>query len=205
MTDLVEPKDTNAVAPEAVEPKAGAPSPKSSASAIPDEVLQIPAIQALFAGSPPALSAPITDFAKRPEGQLIQKNKDVLFKAGMNLYRSLSGDLGVLFNQMHIHGDDLAAADKAGKLLEVAPPFDQVNDMVAKSGPDHPVLNAQVPGGPKMPSAPSAPQTPPMASPASKTPASVQRKLTTARLSNLQPSSAVSGPSVLSSILKPVV
>ncbi len=184
---------------------------------IPKDVLQIPAFQALLAGNPAAVSAPIAEFEKRPEAKLLIANKDVLMRAGFGFYRSLDGAQGTLFNQMHIHGADIQAADKAGQLLQVAPPFDQVNDNVSRAdSSNHPLLQATaVPNGPKGPSMPSPPQSgspvapmPPVS--AAPAPASIQNKLATARLNNLAPQGPTSGSNpgsgaLLRSILKPVV
>lgn len=189
-----------------VQPRAGAPTetPKASVGDIPDEVLQIPAMQALFAGSPAALSASLAAFANRPEGKLIQSNKDVLMKAGMGLYRALDGDTGVIFNQMYVNGAELQQADKAGQLAQLAPPFDSVNQSVASSGADNPVLKSgQVPNGFKTASVPAAPQSNSAVPPAS---AATQR----ARVANMAPKGPTSGPKpgagrLLNSILKPVI
>lgn len=182
------------------------PSPDSAASAIAPELLQIPAVQALLAGKPAAVSAPLKEFSTRPEAKLIVQNKDSLTRAGFGLYKSLSGDLGVVFNQFHLHPEELIAADKAGKLQEVAPPFDQVNHTVAKSGKDHPILSVtDVPQGLKNAPMPEPPQA---ASPV--TAPVPDQKQTQARLKNI----AVGGPTtgarpgagrLLNQILKPVV
>lgn len=202
---MVEPKEATAE----VVPNENAP--KAKASGLPDELLQIPAMQAIFAGSPPAVSASIQEFQKRPETKLISSSKDALMKAGIGMYRSLAGDLGVLFNQLHINGQDLIQADKEGRLQEVAPPFDSVNDTIGKSGDQNPVLTASVPGGPKTASAPTPGAS---ASPAPVSakgqPASVQNKTATARLKNLTPQGPLSGASpgagrILNNLLKPAV
>lgn len=196
--DLVKPRNTVAAAPEEAS--------EQPTSSIPDEVLQIPAMQALFAGSPAAVSASLTDFAKRPEGKLIQQNKDVLMKAGMGLYRALDGDTGILFNQMYLNGEEIKSADKAGQLAQIAPPFDTVNSEIAKSGQNNPVLNSgNVPNGFKSTSAPSAPVT--NVPPAS---AGVQRTAQRARTSNMTPKGPISGAKpgagrLLNSILRPVL
>lgn len=193
--DMVEPKD-------GVTPK---PTAKDAdGDGLPDELLQIPAMQALFAGSPPAVSTSLKDFSKRPEAKIIEQSKDAIQKAGIGLYRSLDGSLGVLFNQLRIAGQDLMQADKEGRLLEVAPPFDQVSQSISASGDQNPVLSAEVPGGAKTP---GVPPPSPMPAPA---PASVQNKITTARLQNIPPGSPTSGPApgagrILNNILKPVV
>lgn len=174
---------------------------------IPDAIMQIPALAAVIAGQPAAVSAPIETFAKRPEGQAIVQYKDRLFKAGLNLYRSLSGDTGVLFNHFYIAPEDLQAADKAGKLAEVAPPFDSVNEQVGKSGQNHPAVTSKGPQGgfatPKV-------QTPPQsgATPAPSTPAQV--KAAEQRMKNMAPKSPTKTANpgagkLLNAILKPVI
>lgn len=201
-----------------VEPKAGtgtpaapaseSPAPESPSPQLPDELIQLPAMQAILAGKPAAVSAPIDDFAKRPEGALILKNIEPLKNAGFGMYRSLAGNLGVIFNSMHIHGNEIQAADKAGKLLDVAPPFDTVSEMIAKSGANHPILTAGKPTG--MKSAPM-PETPQMSASVPATqPAGANKSRVASRNKNLQPGSPTSGASpgagrLLNSILKPVL
>lgn len=199
-----------------VEPKTPSATPTAAPAAstedkdgdgIPDAIMQIPALAAVIAGQPAAVSAPIETFAKRPEGQAIVQHKDQLLKSGLNLYRSLSGDVGVLFNQFYIAPEDLQAADKAGKLSEVAPDFDTINGEVAKSGQNHPALTAKGPGGafatPKV-------QTPPQSSamPTASTPAQV--KAAEQRMQNMAPKSPTKTANpgagkLLNAILKPVV
>lgn len=197
MADIVvEPNSPQAPSVTPTEPAA------KSKGGFSDELLQIPALQALFAGAPPAVSTPLKEFSQRPEAKIIEENKDELMKAGIGLYRSIGGDLGVLFNQMHIAGQDLTEADKQGRLLEVAPPFDQVTESIMGAGENHPILSAKVPAGPKTAGA--------QAVPASNTPASVQNKQATARIKNLQPGSPTSGPlpgagRIMNNILKPVI
>lgn len=205
----VAPTDPNAVVPPPVE----GTSPAEESSPLPDELIQIPAFQGLLAGSPGAVSAPIEDFAKRPEGQLIQQHKNDLLAAGIGLYRSLAGDLGVLFNQAYINGEDLKTADKEGKLTEVAPSFDEVNQQLAGSGDAHPILNAQPPTGIKQPGAPSV--LPPVASTEGAPPAGpmappTPQKAIGQKMRNLALGSPTSGPApgqgrILNSILKPVL
>lgn len=201
--NLVEPLSAATAAP-TVEPTTGAPKAKESGG-LPSELLQLPAFQALFAGQPPALSASIADFSKRPETKLVADNKDGLMRAGIGFYRSVGGDLGVVFNQMFVSGEELKAADAAGQLLEIAPPFDTVSQSVAQSGANNPVLNAQTPSGPRGAPVPTPPQS------GGKSPsAASQRKVTAARVMNIQPGAPTSGPSpgsgrLLNSILKPVI
>lgn len=202
MADVtVEPLNETAPAPEVV-PAEGAAT-KSNFS---EELLAIPAVQALFAGAPPALSAPIADFAERPEAKEMLKHKDELSRAGMQLYRSLDGSTGVIYNAMKVHGQDIQTADKEGRLQEIAPPFDVVNEGVQGSGANNPVLTAGQPTGMALPSAPS------MASPnpVKPAPASAQKKLAGERAKNAQQGAPTSGPTpgqgrLLASILKPVL
>lgn len=203
MADIaVEPKST----PPSVTPTESSTQPPESKSGAGDELLQIPAIQAVFAGAPPAVSTPIADFGKRPEAKLIGDNRDQLQAMGIGFYRSLGGDLGVLFNQLRLNGQDLVNADKEGRLQEIAPPFDTVNSEVALAGQNHPSLNASAPSG-----GATATPTPPAPMPMPNTqPASVQNKAATARIKNLQPGAPTSGPApgagrIMNQILKPVV
>lgn len=182
------------------------PAPQTGEPALPDEILKIPAFQALFSGAPPALSSPIKGSEKRPEAKLVMKNKPALMNAGIGFYRSLSGDIGVLFNQFYLHENDVKEADKAGKLLEIAPPIDSVNGEVAKSGKNNPVMNAKTPSGPKTAPVPAPPQF----STGGGLPASAETKLAGARVKNLTPGAPTSGPApgagrVFNSIFKPTI
>lgn len=204
MAITVEPR-TAPAAP--VEPTAGAPEPTSDAGALSDEILQIPAMQAVFAGSPAAFSASLKDFEKRPEAKLIVQNKDALMKAGMGLYRSLGGDLGVIFNQLKLSGEQLKSADQAGKLLELAPPFDQVNQQVASSGEGNPVLSAADPAGMAGFTPPAASQMNSAVRGPAPLPASSQKALTNARIKNQMLGKPTDGPKpgqgrILNNILK---
>lgn len=203
MADIVvEPKESAPMGADVIpEPKAKA---KAGSSKLSDELLQIPAMQAIFAGQPAAFSTSIEDFAQRPEAKIIEDNKDAIQRAGVGFYRSIAGDMGVLFNQLHMAGQDLIEADKGGRLLELAPAFDEVNQAVSTSGEGNPVLSAQVPGGAKTANVPAPAPSPAPA------PASVQNKLTTARLKNMSPGSPTSGPSpgagrILNNIMKSAV
>jgi hypothetical protein len=184
---------------------------------------KVPAIQGLLVGAPPAVSATIKSMEKSDLGKEIADNKDALLSAGFGFYRSMHGDLVVMFNRFHIHGDDLKAADKAGKLQVLAPPFEQVDHALVKNGGKH-LLGAKIPGGfatarPPVavqpgaqaaagaPSTMDAPSAPPASGGAS---AALQQRLQGARLTNLQPGAPTSGPApgggrLLNSILKQVV
>jgi len=202
---VVEPKDSAAPAPE-VQSTSGEPA------ALPEEVVQIPAIQALLAGSPPAVSVPVTQFEKMPESKVITKYKEPLMQAGLAFYRSLSGDLGAIFNRMFVTDQQILEADKAGKLATIAPPISQVTQEIATSGTKNPALNAATPESAPSPAAPSItpasvlppqPQTQP-ASP------KAQAKALTEKVKNLAVGSPTSGPKpgsgrILNNILKPVL
>jgi hypothetical protein len=224
---LVEPKADNAIAPAAPNPAApAAPAesaeygPQESPQSLPKELVRLPVMQALVAGSPPAVSANIKEFATNPAAKLIKDNADLLKQAGMGFYRSLGGDIGVLFNQFKIHGEDILAADKAGKLSLLAPPFDQVNHGIAKSGLNNPVLKAGAgpTGGPAQPSMVAPPQAaaagpvtpaapPPMMKPAT---AGLQKQVMAVRANGLVPKAPTAGPApgagrILNQILTPTV
>jgi hypothetical protein len=188
-----------------VAPKDGVTAAPATSDDLPDELIQLPAIQAVFAGEPPALSASIQDFAERPEAKLIAANKDKLMGSGLALYRSLSGDVGVLFNQFYISPEDIKSADSAGRLQEIAPPFDAVSEMVGKSGANNPVLKDKArPKG----FATASTQMPPQsgAMPGAATPA--QNKIVQERAKSLAPGKPTdrgAAGKLLSSIMKPVV
>jgi len=218
----IQPKEQPA-APAAPTADDGSAPPAS----LPPELLHVPAMQALVAGSPPAISASIKEFASNPVAKMIVANKDLLQRAGMGFYRSMSGDIGVIFNMLHVHPSDLQAADKAGKLGVLAPPFDSVNHAVGKSGLNNPVLSrTAVPNGPKPPTSiappsalPVANPTPPVPNPGPPKPAipapkpataAIQRQISGIRKNAINPGTPVTGPApgagrLLNSILKPGV
>jgi hypothetical protein len=131
----------------------------------------------------------------------------------------MHGNTGVIFNALHIHPEDIQAADKAGKLQAIAPPWDVIDHAVAKSGHNNPVLTrTHAPAGFATPTPKAPPQMnlPPGASPAPAAPigpsqpAGAQRALATARARAMQPGAPTSGPEpgagrLLNQILKPVV
>lgn len=218
MTPVIEPiapASASLQPPPATPPPAPPPTEpetdETEGEGIPDELLKIPAIQAVVAGSPPAVSMKIADAGKREDVKLIAENRDALLQSGMSFYRSLSGELGVMFNETKISGEDIKAADKAGKLRTIAPDFDLVNHEVAKLGPNHPVFKAGTnSGAPALPASTQPPQSAsgslPLVPPP---PEAVQRKLAQQRLANLLPGAPSSGPApgagrLLNSILKPV-
>ena len=213
---LVSPITAPAAAP-APAPDDTVDQPEEQAASLPHEIVKMPTIMAMIAGAPPALSARIgKGHDDNPAFEVIRKHKDSLQKAGFGFYKSLSGDFGVIYNSLYIHPEDILAADKAGKLQQIAPPADAVRHAIGKSGLANPILRLQnVPGGPAQRKSIAPPQTasgllpvPSLsAAPAS---AGVQNKAQNARLSALAPSGPLTGPSpgagrLLNQILKPVV
>jgi hypothetical protein len=202
-----------------IEPRAGAagaPTPAPSASsqaqvpqpagqaALPDELLNQPVMQALMAGSPAAVSASIEAAQQTEFGQMVSQFGPQMQQAGFGFYRSQSGDLGVVFNQLFLPPEEIQKADQAGTLIEIAPPLDQVEQAILGDPNANPVLQAQTPGAPPMPGqGGAAPQAgaPPRATPS---------RVTTQRKQNLTAGSPTSGARpgagrLLNEILKPVV
>lgn len=213
---LIEPRDpAQASQPDPTAP----PAPEAEPSGLPQPLLEIPAMQAIMAGSPPAVSANIEKFSKDPAAKLIVENKDALMGAGVGFYKSLSGELGVIFNQLKIHPEDLQAADKMGKLPTIAPSFDSVNHEVSKSGLKNPVLRPANVGAPAQPTLKAPPQSAQMVSPApapqpapqvKQATAALQKQILGLRAKNTQPGAPTSGAApgagrLLNSILKPAV
>lgn len=203
------PQADQMVQPAEVPPTTTEPSVAPDSTALPPELLQIPAMQALVAGQPAAVSGTIADFSKRPEGKLIASNKGPLMQAGMGFYRSLGGDLGVIFNRFYLSDEEIQAADKAGTLAEIAPPFESVNTSTQQAGLNNPSFNHQgPPGGFKTAPVPQVPQS--STTIPNEPPASLQRKAMAAKVSNAKPTGPLSAPapgagSLLRDILKPVV
>lgn len=183
------------IAPEAVLPTSPAPVPAASdpvsdvPATLPDEVLQIPVMYGLLHGSPAAIYADMT--TDDPDIQILGRNAEALGQSGIGFYPSKDETLGVLFNTAYVDEAQLQEADAAGKLTEVAAPYDQTKQQ----------FGAAVSGG----SAPVA------AAPAGNPPSSsAQKKLATARAKNLQPGSPTSGPRpgagrIINNILKPTI
>lgn len=204
-TPIVEARPAASPVPEPTEP-AAAPTGGVDLS---DELIQIPAMQAITAGQPAAFSALLTDFDKLPEAKTIANNKDNLMKAGYGLYRSLDGAQGVVFNQIFVSPDDIKNADQAGTLLELAPPFAELNAAIGSSGSENPVLQEnERPSGFKIGSA--AVPIPPNVSEPKPPPAGVQKTLASKRSQNMQPTSPTAGAgagqgNLLRSIMRPIL
>lgn len=210
MAELIEPRAAASPPVEITptDPQAE-PAPAEGDANLPDEILKIPAFGPLMAGAPPALSTNIKNLDKTEEGKAIAKHAGPLQAAGIGFYRALSGDLGVIFNQLYINGEAIKQADEAGTLAQIAPDFNTVNNEAAKAGPINPVLTAGAPpAAAAMAPAPEPPQTSSGRLPAP--PASAQTKLAGARAKNLQPGSPTSGPApgrgrLLNNLLKPAI
>lgn len=208
---VVEPTNPAAVT-QAPPPAAPAEAETQQPAGLPDDLIGIPAIQALLAGSPAALSMKLKGSEDRDEVALVTKHQDALHQAGMMFYKSISGERGV-FNALRIHPQDIAAADKAGQLLKVAPDFDQVNHEMSKMGLKHPALTATAP--PAALATPQSAAAPPQAASGQlplvpPAPAAVARKLAAQRILNILPGAPSTGPSpgagrIMNSVLKPVV
>lgn len=202
VTPVPAPAPAPAVAPQAEQ---------GSAAAIPDEVAALPPIAAVLAGEPAAVSANLDAFQKRPEGQLIVQNAPVLQEAGIGFYTALDSKTGVLFNQFHMAPEELQAADKAGELLKVAPPFDEVAKTASgKAGADSMVKGIKDhPGITKQAAAPSPDQSASAAAGRMKVP-SPAAGAQTQRQAAQSLGAPSSGPKpgagrILNNILKPVV
>lgn len=126
----------------------------------------------LLSGETPALSLDIKATKDTPTGAAIASAMPDLLKAGIGAYRALDGKTGVLFNQQAIHADDIKAADKQGKLLELAPPLDSL------AAPQE---------------APAA-ATPPQSNTGMIPPAPASKSLKSARVNAVKPGSPTSGP-----------
>lgn len=175
-------------------------APKETADAqgagLPEDVLKIPAIAALMAGSPPATYA--AENSKSPELSVLEKNIDPLTKAGFGLYRTKDKANFVLFNNLLITPDEVKKADEGGNLDSIAAPFDDLNKAMSvgfKGGEDEGEGEA----------------APTPASPAGNPPSTAaQKKTQNARLKNIQPGSPTEGAKpgqgrVLNNIIKSVV
>ena len=201
------PPDVQAAAPAAPDATQAAPPQ------LPPDLLKIHALQGLLAGAPAAVSMDISDFAKTADGKEIAKNGQALQASGLNFYKSMGKDTGVIYNALYIHPQDLQAADKAGKLTQIAPPWSKVEHVISKSGTAHPALTHR--GPPAAPAAATPPPPPQAATgivPQSgkPLPAKAQNQLLQARIAATNPQAPTQGPApggsqLLNRVLRPVV
>lgn len=178
----------------------GSPSapetPSGTETGIPEDVLALPEFSGLLEGKPAAVLVP--KGFKSPETDVIMAHSKELANAGFGFYPSADGKTSVFFNTQYLSPEDLQKADAAGKLAEIATPFEEL-----KASFD------SVTGGTPAPEAGAAPAAAPAALPAPAAP-SLDKKLATARIKNVAPGSPTSGPSpgsgrILNAILKPTV
>jgi hypothetical protein len=180
------------VAATAAETPAPEGAPAADVEGLPDEVLQIPAIQGILLGAPPATYAP-TD-AEFPEIEVVNRNGKALLAAGIGAYRTIDKKNMVLFNRLYLKPEELEKADKAGDLDSVAVPFEELNASFSENFEGAPAEG----GGASAPA------------PATQPDADVQNRLATARMQNTTPGGPTSGPApgagrVLNNILKQAV
>lgn len=152
----------------------------------------------LLHGAPPAIYAPVDAVA--PEFDIAAKYAPQLVEAGFGFYTSADKKLGVMFNTTYVTEEELRTADKAGKLTEIAVPYETVKSNYGAAITGEPVSESAAPvsGG----SAPAAAGSPPSGR--------AQSKLTTARVKNLSPGGPTSGAKpgagrILNNILKTTV
>jgi pyruvate dehydrogenase E2 component (dihydrolipoamide acetyltransferase) len=165
---------------------APAPAPTASGpeqSPLPEEVLQIPAMNALLQGTPPAVSAPVS--LKTPEVETLRKNAAALSRVGFGFYRSKDGKQDVMYNTAYLDPGAVRVADQKGQLDTIAPP---ITDLISH-------INEAVKGGaPAAPEAAPAPAAPPAPIIAPGGVSGAEKKLQTARIKNATLGSPTSGP-----------
>lgn len=161
----------------------GAPAGEAG-DALPDAVLQIPAMSALLQGAPPALYAPAD--AKYPELSALNEHAKELTNAGIAAMTTKDGSKIVLFNALYVKPEEIKAADEAGTLDQIAVPYEQVKAEFegAAVKPD---------GAASAPEASAAPSAPPGPS-GSPPSAAAEKKMANARLKNVTPGTPTSGP-----------
>ena len=174
---------------------ANSESVPDTAAPLPPEVLELPAMYGLLHGAPPAIYAPVD--AQAPEFEVVAQYAPQLVEAGFGFYTSQDKKLGVVFNSTYVTEEQIREADKAGKLTEVAVPYETVRDQYGSAI-----------SGELLPAAP--PPVAPTVAAGSPPSARSQSKITTARVKNLSPGAPTSGPRpgagrILNNIIKPVV
>jgi len=186
---------------------AAAPAAKSENGAheLPDALLkEVPALQLLMQGSPPATIAPKD--SKFPELATVGKHLKDLGKAGFGIYQTKDKANVVVFNGLLVTPDEVKAADEAGTLDQIAAPYDQLRGEFAAGAEEA----GGTAGTPEAGGGVSAGVTTAAASGGQPAAPAAQRALTSERVSNMQPGSPTSGPApgqgrILNSLLKPVV
>ena len=180
-----------------------APAAPGDELTIPDEVLMIPEFAGLLQGAPPAMS--VERDATGPEIDTVIKNAPTLKEAGIDILEANSGKY-VIYNSQYVTPEEVIAADKTGKLEELAPPFAEVKSSIQAA--------TQGKGGKKEAAKPEAPTGMvesnvggPLPKPA---PASAIKSMTNARIKNVTKSEPTQGAvpgagRVMNSILQPTI
>lgn len=209
-TDLIQPAEGSQppVTIEPTEPQAAEAPPADQSAELPDELLRLPSVGPLLAGSPPAVSMKIKDMAKTEDGKIVAKNFSALQDAGIFAYRALDKETGVLGNSLYINPEAIKQADAAGQLASVALDWNMVGSEAARAGSANPVVTATgVPTAAAPAPVPTPPQTASGLLPAP--PASTQTSLARSRAKNLQEGSPTSGRAaqgrLLNNLLKPAI
>lgn len=127
---------------------APAPAPAAQGGAsLPEELLQLPVMQALMAGQPGAVSDNVEQAQNTEFGLAVSKFGKEMQKAGFGFYLANDGQLGVIFNQLYVNPEDILAADNAGTIQELAPPVAQVEQGILSDPGANPVLGDVAPPG----------------------------------------------------------
>jgi len=192
----------NAAEPTTPEPKAE--KADEGGGEIPDAVLEAaPALQLLLNGSPPATFAPKD--AEFPEIEVVAKHIKDLGKAGFGVYPTKDGANVVVFNGLYVTPEQVAAADEAGQLDQIAAPYAELRTALEGGTPSAGATETS-------PDASGAASMPPIApAPSGGGPsAGTEKKIAQARLKNSTLGTPTSGPApgqgrILNNIAKPVV
>ena len=196
-----------AAAPAAAPAAPAAEPAKGEAGDLPEALLkEVPALQLLMQGSPPATIAPKD--AEYPELKVVAKHVKDLGAAGFGVYQTADKKNVVFFNGLLVTPDDLKAADEAGKLDQIAVPYADLRTALEGGAGEASgtAPAAEAAGAPNM--APAAAVAPAGAG-AQPSPA-VDARLNAARITNLNVGSPTSGPApgsgrILNNILKPAI
>jgi hypothetical protein len=214
LNDLGVNTPATAPAPPAAPAPSAAPSPtpkgapgnpakllKEAFPDLPDEVLQVPVVQWIAVGRPPAVRLEPGHYY--PELKPVQKHLPSLMKNGFNIYKSKAQDL-VFFNPVAITGEELMAADEGGKLESFVPSYGELmgklpNEMSDEQAAQELVDAEEVQRGLAAegfaPNTQETPGTPPSSqTPVPPAPAAVHAKLAASRSRPLGAGAPTSGP-----------
>lgn len=202
------PAEAPAPAP-AAEPAAAPPADATAKEAgdLPEALLkEVPALQLLMQGSPPATIAPKD--AEYPELKVVAKHVKDLGAAGFGVYQTADKKNVVFFNGLLVTPDDLKAADEAGKLDQVAVPYADLRTALEGGAGEAGGAAAQPEAAGAANMAPAAPVAP--AAPGAQASPAAAERLNAARITNLNVGSPTSGPApgsgrILNNILKPAI